>query len=88
MKLKLLFKGGERYLATEHGDIIENISIIGTDFSMELADPPNDIHPVRKDVVFVKHQMLMQIRFEGQVGVIPTDVEGTVASVPQLEEPQ
>jgi len=79
MKLKLLFEDNKTYLATEQGDIIENIEIVKSNISYEVT-----LIDANSETALVKRQFILEIKFDGVVEITsPLYVEGTIIKVPQ-----
>jgi hypothetical protein len=84
MRLKLLFRGDKALLATEHGEIIENASILHSYFidDAEYIYCKNN-EDIAGNNVIVKPQLILQIKFDGIIETMPTDVDGSVVEAEQ-----
>ncbi len=80
MRLKLIFKGNNRYLATEQGDIIENAKVTKTCFVDEIVS----INVV-SETAKLRHCTVVEIQLDGTPEVIPNYIDSTITEVPQLE---
>jgi hypothetical protein len=76
MRLKLIFKGNNAYLATEQGDIIKNVTITRIKGGI--------IHTsIGIGETLITQQTMLEINLDGINETIPSYIESTIIEVPQ-----